>query len=70
MRFLYWIPLATILGLSISLAVLLSRPQAPTIVIMVVAAAPAPAAVVHVLPAFCHGWTARYSSVDLRPWCW
>ena len=52
MRMLIWIPLATIIGLSLSLALLLARPAAPTIVLTIVTPAAAPS--VQVVPAWTH----------------
>jgi hypothetical protein len=68
MRMLIWIPLATIIGLSLSLAMLLARPAAPTIVLTIVtpaaAPAPAPATLVYVTPYLgywdnrpCYAWS-------------
>ena len=41
MRILIWAPLATIIGLSLSLALLLARPAAPTIVFTIITPAAA-----------------------------
>lgn len=63
MRILIWLPLATIIGLSFSLAILLARPVAPTIILTIVtpAAAP-PAPVLQFTPTWtwpypCSGWS-------------
>lgn len=64
-----WIPLTTIVGLSVSLAVLLARPPHTTIVITTVVPSPTLQVAPHVVPAFCYRWDLRYSSIDLRPWC-
>lgn len=72
-RFLPWIPLATILGLSATLAVsIATRPSAPPVVVLtIVNAAPAAhPAVIVTRPVWCAGWDIRSSSIDLRPWCW
>jgi hypothetical protein len=50
MRILVWLPLAAILGLSLSLAILLARPAAPTIVLTIITPAAGPAPVVEVAP--------------------
>jgi hypothetical protein len=61
MRILIWLPLATIIGLSLSLAILLARPAAPTIVLTIVTPAASPAPVVQVAPhlhyAPCYAWS-------------
>lgn len=68
MRILIWAPLATIIGLSLSLAILLARPAAPTVVVTIVtpasAPAPAPTTLVHVSPYWgywdsrpCYAWS-------------
>ncbi len=67
-----WIPLATILGLSATLAVAIAtRPSPPPVVVLTIVNAPAAhPAVIVARPAWCAGWDIRYSSIDLRPWCW
>lgn len=68
-----WIPLATILGLSATLAVSIATRPAPAPVVVLTIVPPAPAAhpaVVLVRPAWCAGWEKLGSSIDLRSWCW
>lgn len=65
-RILPWIPLATIIGLSISLAILLARPPS-NVVVMTIVTPPAPAPIVlpSVQPAWCNwGYTSRVDH-----WC-
>jgi hypothetical protein len=64
MRMLIWIPLATILGLSLSLAILLARPAAPTIVLTIVTPAAAPAPVIKFTP----NWTWPYAYAPCNAW--
>ena len=63
---LIWIPLATIIGLSLSLAMLLARPAAPTIVLTIVtpAAVSTPPTLVHVTPC----WTWPYAYAPCNAW--
>jgi len=72
-RLLLWIPLATILGLSSALAVsIATRPTASPVVVLTIVN-PVPAVqppVIVTRPVWCAGWDIRYSSIDLRPWCW
>ncbi|MBA3461502.1 MAG: hypothetical protein H0T46_16190 [Deltaproteobacteria bacterium] len=66
-RILLWIPLATIIGLAISLAILLARPPANVVVLTIVTpSAPAPA----IVPGMwntCTWW--GYSPVAYPRWC-
>jgi hypothetical protein len=62
-RILPWIPLATIIGLSLALAILLARPQSK-VVIMTIVTPPAP------VPAWSWNCGSLHSRIDLNPyWC-
>ena len=72
-RYLVWLPLATILGLSSALAIAIAARPAPPPIVVVTIVNPAPAAhpsVIVARPVWCAGWDIRSSSLDLRPWCW
>ncbi len=64
MRILLWLPLATIIGLSFSLAILLARPVAPTIILTIVTPAAAPAPVLHFAPT----WNWPYAYAPCNAW--
>jgi hypothetical protein len=63
MRILIWLPLATVLGLSLSLAILLARPTAPTIVLTIVTPAALPAPILQVNPRWDFAFAPWYARV-------
>jgi hypothetical protein len=64
------IGLAVAASLVATLVVALRMPQPPTIVVVPITAAPAPAVDLRWgNPAWCVGYDWRFSSVDLRPYC-